>query len=63
MIQERIARTEHGIRMILENRRAAQKRGDAAEVLATRRRMRIAVAHLRQLDAIAAREAQKIAAE
>ena len=62
-LAERIATVERGIRMAWENRRYEQSVGRPHEAAAAAKRIRGYIKLLRELDAIAARQSQKIAAE
>lgn len=62
-LAERIATTELGIKAAWENRRYEQSVGRPDEAAAAARRIRGYIIHLRYLDALAAKQAQKIAAE
>ncbi len=62
-LAERIATTERGIRMAWSNRRYEQSVGRPNEAAAAARRIRGYIINLRYLDALAARQAQKIAEE
>lgn len=62
-LAERIATVERGIRMAWQNRRYEQSVGRADEAADAARRIRGYINLLRELDAIAARQSQKIAEE